>query len=260
MAMTMKISIITVCFNSAKTIACTLKSVTNQTHSNVEHILIDGASRDNTLAIVHGSPSRPSRIVSERDAGIYDAMNKGLGLATGDFVGFLNADDMLAGPNAIASIAAAASRSEVDAIYGDLSYVHKDRPTEILRYWRSGEFTTNRLRYGWMPPHPTFYVRRSAIHGLGQFDLRFRIAADYDFMLRYLSRPGIRVAYVPEVLVHMRAGGASNRTLGAMMLKSREDLAALKKNQIGGIATLMCKNARKLPQFFQRPRHEESST
>ena len=255
----MKISIITVCFNSAETIADTMRSVARQTHPDVEHIIVDGASRDNTLAIIRESASRPSRIVSERDAGIYDAMNKGLGLATGEFVGFLNADDMLSGPNAILSIATAAAHAEVDAIYGDLSYVNKDRPTEILRYWSSGGFTAKRLRYGWMPPHPTFYVRRSVVQGLGLFDLRFRIAADYDFMLRCLSRPEIRVAYIPEVLVHMRAGGASNRSLRAMMLKSREDLAALKKNRVGGVATLMCKNARKLPQFFLRPQQEESS-
>jgi glycosyltransferase len=255
----MKISIITVCFNSASTIADTMRSVACQSHLDIEHIVVDGASSDNTLAIVQAPPSRPSLVVSERDAGIYDAMNKGFGLATGEFVGFLNADDMLAGPNAISSIAAAAAHAEVDAIYGNLSYVHKDRPNEVLRYWNSGDFAAKRLRFGWMPPHPTFYVRRSAMQELGPFDLRYRIAADYDFMLRCLSRPDIRVAYVPEVLVNMRAGGASNRSLSAMMLKSREDLAALRKNRVGGVATLMCKNARKLPQFFVRPKHEESS-
>lgn len=249
----MKISIITVCFNSAETIADTMQSVATQTHPDIEHIVIDGASVDNTLAIVRAFPSRLSQLVSEPDAGIYDAMNKGLRLATGEFVGFLNADDMLAGPNAVARIAAAASRATPDAVYGDLSYVHKDRPTEVLRYWSSGAFDANRLRYGWMPPHPTFYVRRATLKSFGQFDLRFRIAADYDFMLRYLSQPNVRVAYSPEVLVHMRAGGASNRSMRALLQKSREDLAALKKNRVGGLATLLCKNGRKLPQFFVRP-------
>lgn len=249
----MKISIITVCFNSAATITDTMQSVATQTHPDIEHIVIDGASTDNTLAIVRAFPSRLSQVVSEHDAGIYDAMNKGLGLATGEFVGFLNADDMLAGPNAVARIAAAAARAATDVVYGDLSYVHKDRPTEVLRYWSSGAFDASRLRYGWMPPHPTFYVRRATLTSFGQFDLRFRIAADYDFMLRYLNQPDVGVAYAPEVLVHMRAGGVSNRTMRALLQKSREDLAALKKNRVGGLATLLCKNARKLPQFFVRP-------
>ena len=256
----MKITVITVAYNSAATIADTLRSVAGQTHPNIEHIVIDGASSDGTVALVREHASPTTTLLSEPDRGIYDAMNKGLQLATGDLVGFLNADDMLAGPNAVASLAAAASHAEADVVYGDLSYVRKDRPTEVLRYWSSGAFDADRLRYGWMPPHPTFYVRRSALKSFGPFDLQFRIAADYDFMLRYLGRPGIRVAYVPEVLVHMRAGGASNRSMRAMMQKSREDLAALKKNRVGGVATLLCKNARKLPQFFLRPKPQVPSS
>lgn len=251
-AAVMKISIITVSFNSADTIADTMRSVAMQTYPELEHIVVDGASSDETLAVVRSFPDRLSRVVSERDTGIYDAMNKGLALATGDLVGFLNADDMLANPWVITRIAAAAGR-DVDAVYGDLSYVNKDRPTEVLRHWSSGTFDARRLRYGWMPPHPTFYIRRSLARSLGFFDLQFRIAADYDFMLRCLARPGVRVAYVPEVLVRMRAGGASNRSLGALVNKSREDLIALKKNRVGGITTLLLKNARKLPQFVYRP-------
>ena len=248
----MKITIITVCFNSARTIADTMRSVACQSHHDLEHVIVDGASNDDTLTIVRSFPERLSRVVSERDAGIYDAMNKGLALATGEFVGFLNADDMLAGPEVLSVIAAAAGTG-VDAVYGDLSYVDKDRTSEVLRYWSSGAFDAASLRYGWMPPHPTFYVRRSLVQTLGRFDLRFRIAADYDFMLRYLGQPGIRVAYVPEVLVYMRAGGASNHSMKALIRKSGEDLAALRKNHAGGLTTLLCKNARKLPQFFRRP-------
>ena len=249
----MKISIVTVAYNSAATIADTLRSVAEQSHSDIEHLVIDGASKDDTLRIVGARGAHVAKVVSEPDLGIYDAMNKGLALAAGDFVGFLNADDMLASPEAIASIARAAAAPGTDVVCGDLVYVHKDRPDEVLRFWRCGRFAPERLRYGWMPPHPTLYVRRSLVAELGPFDTRLRIAADYDFMLRYLGRSGIQVGYVPEVLVKMRAGGASNRSLQAMLRKSREDLVALRKNEVGGLATLLCKNLRKLPQFFASP-------
>lgn len=249
----MKISIITVAYNSASTIVDTLRSVAAQTHVDIEHIVIDGSSTDATVALVQTDGAHVSHVLSERDDGIYDAMNKGLRLATGEFVGFLNADDMLATPGTTAAIARAAAPADVDAVCGDLVYVNKDRPSEVVRYWRCGEFSPARLRFGWMPPHPTLYVRRSRLSELGLFDVRLRIAADYDFILRYLGRPGIRVAYVPEVLVKMRTGGVSNRSLGALIEKSREDLFALRKNRSGGLLTLLCKNARKLPQFFSTP-------
>ena len=245
----MKISVITVCFNSEATIADTLDSVAQQTHPDVEHIIVDGASRDRTLAIVHAHPTVPAYILSEPDRGIYDAMNKGLALATGEWIGFLNADDTLASPQALARIADTGTASRADAVYGDLTYVRKDSPSSVLRHWRSGEFKPTQLRFGWMPPHPTFYVRRDALPVPAGFDLRFRIAADYDFMLRCLSRPGFRAAYIPEILVRMRAGGASNHSLSALFRKSREDYAVLRRNRVGGLASLLCKNARKLPQF-----------
>jgi glycosyltransferase len=248
----MKITIITVSYNSAATIADTMRSVAQQSHSEIEHIVIDGGSKDDTLAVVKAEGSRIVRVVSEPDKGIYDAMNKGLRLATGEFVGFLNADDMLATSDTVANIVVAAT-ARVDVVYGDLLYVNKDRPSEVVRFWNSGPFIPNSLRYGWMPPHPTLYVRRSVQQVLGLFDLRLRIAADYDFMLRCLSKPGIVVAYLPEVLIHMRTGGTSNRSLRALVTKSREDLFALRKNQVGGWFTLLCKNARKLPQFVRRP-------
>jgi glycosyltransferase len=246
----MKLSIITVSYNSAATITDTLRSVARQTYVDVEHIIIDGGSRDATLAIVAAEGAHVARVVSERDSGIYDAMNKGLRLATGDLVGFLNADDMLASPQALAQIAAAAVGADV--VYGDLVYVDKDRPERQIRYWRSGAFRRERLRFGWMPPHPTFYVTRSFLASVGAFDTDFRIAADYDLMLRCLVRPELRVAYLPHVLVRMRTGGASNRSLAALQTKSREDLLALRRNRVGGLLTLLCKNLRKLPQFIHR--------
>lgn len=249
----MKISIVTVAYNSAATISDTLLSVAQQTHPDIEHIVVDGASRDGTLAVLRAKGSHVAKLVSEPDGGIYDAMNKGLALASGDFVGFLNADDMLATTGVVASIAAAAAAPDVGAVCGDLVYVRKDSPMAVVRYWRCGSFSQSRLRHGWMPPHPTLYVRRSLLNELGGFDTRLRIAADYDFILRYLKHPNLQVAYVPKVLVRMRLGGASNRSLQAMLRKSREDLVALRQNQIGGLLTLLCKNARKVPQFFSTP-------
>jgi len=251
--MPMKVTVITVAYNSAATIAETLASVASQTHPDIEHIVIDGASTDDTLSLVRTHGAHVTSVPSEPDRGIYDAMNKGLRLATGDFVGFLNADDTFAGVTAVSSIARVAQNASVDAVYGDLVYVQKDRPSELIRYWRSGSFACSRLRFGWMPPHPTLYVRRSRIDELGSFKTHFRIAADYEFVLRYLSHPGMGVAYVPEVLVRMRTGGASNRSMSALFHKSREDLAALRQNNVGGVISLLFKNARKLPQFFLRP-------
>jgi glycosyltransferase len=249
----LKITIVTVAFNSAETIGDTLKSVAAQTYADIEHIVIDGASKDGTVDLVRAQGSRVARLVSEPDRGIYDAMNKGLALASGDFVGFLNADDMLASSGVVASIAAAAAGPDIGAVCGDLVYVRKDHPDAVVRYWRCGAFARSRLRFGWMPPHPTLYVRRSLLADLGLFDTRLRIAADYDFILRYLNRPDMQVAYVPEVMVKMRLGGASNRSLQAVLRKSREDLLALRQNDVGGLFTLLCKNARKLPQFFASP-------
>lgn len=244
----MKITVITVAFNSGATIADTLRSVSAQGYPDVEHIIVDGGSTDNTLELVRHLGARVSRLISEPDQGIYDAMNKGLRVARGDFVGFLNADDMFAAPGTLAKMAAAMERADI--VYGDLVYVDQANTSKVVRQWRSGGFDPSRLRFGWMPPHPTFYVRRSKL-GTQQFDLRYRIAADYDFMLRQLTRSPTRVSYVNEVLVHMRTGGASNRSLTSIWLKSREDFQAMRRNQIGGLLTLAAKNIRKLPQFLR---------
>lgn len=249
----MKISIITVCYNSAATIQDTLRSVASQSHPDVEHIIVDGASKDQTLALIRRHGLHVATMVSEPDRGIYDAMNKGLALATGDFVGFLNADDIFAHEDAVAHIAQAVSEhGVVDALFADLVYVDQRHADRVIRSWRSGAFAPSRLRHGWMPPHPTLYVRTALLKDVGMFDTSFRIAADYDFILRCLSRPSVQTVYVPEVLVRMRTGGASNRSFKALLRKSREDLRALRKNKVGGWFTLICKNARKLPQFVQR--------
>jgi len=249
----MKISVITVCFNSIATIADTLASVGRQEHVEIEHIVIDGGSTDGTLAVIRSHATAPFRLVSEPDKGIYDAMNKGLSLASGDVVGFLNADDIFESATALSRIAGAVSAG-ADAVYGDLIYVGASNPEIVVRYWRSGGFRRSRLRFGWMPPHPTFYARRSLLHEVGAFDTQLRVAADYDMMLRCLTRPGLVVSYLPEVLVRMRLGGASNASSGAMLRKSREDLLVMRKHRVGGWFTLASKNLRKLPQFLERRR------
>lgn len=247
----MKISVITVCYNSAETIADALQSVANQTWPDVEHIVIDGASTDGTQAVIARYGARLAKVVSEPDAGIYDAMNKGLRLATGDLIGFLNADDVFASPDTLAHIVRAAQESpNVDAVYGDLQYVAKDRPGKVVRHWRSKSFEISRLPCGWMPPHPTLYVRRPVLEALGGFDTRFRIAADYEFMLRLFKRPGRSYAHLPQVLVLMRTGGASNRSLRALLRKSREDYSAMRRHAVGGVLTLLCKNLGKIGQLF----------
>lgn len=249
----MKVSVITVAYNSERTIGETLQSIAEQSHPDIEHIVIDGSSNDGTLSVIKQYQASVTKVISEPDRGIYDAMNKGLALATGDLIGFLNADDTYANSSTVASLVKAAKQQpDACAIYGDLTYVSDDDGGKVIRLWRAGTFNPQRLRFGWMPPHPTFYIRAECLRTVGRFNDQFHIAADYDFMLRTLSLPYAQVAYIPEVLVRMRAGGASNRSIKAMFRKSSEDLLALHQNQVGGLFTLVCKNLRKIPQFFNR--------
>ena len=248
----MKISVITAVFNSHGTIASAIESILSQTEVNTDLVVIDGGSDDGTLDVLRGYTGRIGTLVSEPDHGIYDALNKGIRSASGDVVGFLHSDDMFADNSVLSRVAAAFADPGVDAVYGDLVYVDRNDPDQVIRYWRAGEFSRKRLGWGWMPPHPTFYVRRSVYERLGGFDTSYRIAADYDCMLRFLGPGGLRVAYIPEVLVKMRVGGASNRSLRNMVRKSTEDLRALRSNRVGGIGTLIWKNVSKLPQFLRR--------
>jgi len=245
-----KISVITVSYNNCGTLADTLNSVAAQSHPDVEHIIIDGGSKDGTAALLAQWQQRLGPVVSEPDRGIYDAMNKGLALATGDYIGFLNADDVYADPSSLSRLHHAMLAETPDFCYGDLVYVRPNDLDHVVRRWTSGSFDSERLRQGWMPPHPTFYVRRNALPPGKCFDATMRIAADYEFMLGMMTRPGISAAYVPEVLVRMRTGGASNRSLGALWRKSREDLRAMRRHRVGGLATLLAKNLRKIPQFL----------
>ena len=185
----MKVSIITVSYNSADTIADTLASVAAQTHSEVEHLVIDGASEDQTAEIVRQQGARVARFICEPDCGMYEAMNKGIALATGAVVGILNADDVYAKPEVLSRVASLFAAPEIDACYGDLVYVDRRQPSREVRYWRAGPYCRAAFGRGWYPPHPTFFVRRTAYESFGGFDRSFPLAADVELMLRLLAAP-----------------------------------------------------------------------
>lgn len=251
----MKISVITATYNCGKTLRTTLESMASQTHPDIEHLVMDGGSLDDTLDLVRGWTAHPLTLESGRDKGIYDALNKGLAKASGEVVGFLHADDVLQDERVLEKIARAFEDPAVQVVYGDLVYVAPDDLSRVIRTWQSGEFDVRQLRLGWMPPHPTFYARRSLYDQLGGFDLQYRIAADYDNMLRLLrggDGRGIKAAYLSEVLVRMRTGGISNRSLRNILRKSREDLAIARRNGIGGLGTIAIKNFSKINQFWKR--------
>lgn len=189
-------------------------------------------------------------LVSERDGGIYDALNKGIERASGDVIGFLHADDMYAHRDVLSHVAAAFSNPAVGAVYGDLQYVRQGDVSHIVRHWQSAAFNKRRLAQGWMPPHPTLYVRREWYQRIGGFDTSYRIAADYYSILQLFSQPDLNPVYLPEVMIKMRLGGASNKSLSNILRKSREDLRALQQSGAGGLGTLVRKNMSKIGQFF----------
>ena len=218
----MKISVITVCFNSAETIADTLKSIVNQTHEDIEQIVVDGGSNDSTLALVRDQALPGVIVISEPDKGIYDAMNKGIAVATGDVIGFINSDDFYPSPGVLAVVASAFESSGADCCYGDLCYVQQEDVSKIVRFWRSSPFASGKFSRGWCPPHPTFFVRREVYERLGGFDLSFKIGVDIELMARYLEVGRISNHYIPKVLVHMRMGGTSNRSLSNIVKQNLE--------------------------------------
>jgi glycosyltransferase len=245
----MKISIVTATFNSAATVRDTLASIAGQQHPDIEHIIVDGASKDNTLDIVEQFP-HVSKVVCEKDKGIYDAMNKGLQKATGDVIGILNSDDFYTGPAVLSKVAAAFNDPAVEAVYGDLQYVKQDNVQLVTRTWKAGAFNKKHLYYGWMPPHPTFFVRRQVYEKAGRFNTNLRSAADYELMLRFLLKHNINACYIPEVLVKMRAGGMSNASLKNRFRANREDAMAWKLNELKPyFFTMWLKPLRKIFQF-----------
>jgi glycosyltransferase len=244
------LTIITVSFNSGATIAQTLESVASQRDVALEHLVVDGGSTDDTLAIA-GSFPHVARIVQGPDRGMYDAMNKGIGIATGEVVGILNADDLYAGPEVLSKISRRFEDPEVDACYGDLVYVKPGEGHRVVRRWQAGEYKMSKLYWGWMPPHPTFFVRRDVYHRYGAFNLSLGTSADYELMFRFLRKHGIRMVYLPEVLVRMRAGGASSASLKARLIANRNDRKAWALNGLRPLPwTIVMKPLRKIAQFI----------
>jgi glycosyltransferase involved in cell wall biosynthesis len=216
----MKLSIITVCYNSAATIERAMASVLSQNYPDVEYIVIDGGSSDGTVDIIKKYRDRIAHFVSEKDAGIYDAMNKGIALATGDIVGILNSDDRYADDSVLSVVMAAfagggnSSDAPVDAVYGNIAYFQKETPSTFFRFWKAGIFSRAKMRNGWMPPHPAFFVRRAWYEQHGNFRLDFGTAADYELLLRFMLA-GIRMKYIDQTFVYMQAGGASGKNFAA---------------------------------------------
>ena len=269
----MKVSLITVSYNSAKTIVDTIHSVQNQTYKNIEYIVVDGMSSDGTVEIVkqfldsakdvsqdasqdsEKDISQDTGVVTkflcERDKGIYDAMNKGLALATGDIIGVLNSDDFYCSNTVIEQVVAAFQKEDAQCLYGDLNYVDPEDTKKIVRKWRSGDFNRENFLKGWMPPHPTFFVRKSCYEKFGTFNTQFKSAADYELMLRFLYKESCSAIHLPVVMIHMRAGGISNVSLKNRIRANREDRMAWK---INGLKpkwfTLLRKPLSKLIQYL----------
>jgi glycosyltransferase len=249
----MKISLITACYNSASTIEDTIRSVLAQDHPDVEYIIIDGGSTDGTMQVVERYRDRLSAIVSEKDKGIYDALNKGISRATGELVGLLHSDDFYADEKVISKVAELAAQRKCDSVYADLQYVDRNDTSRVIRYWRSGEYREGLFRKGWMPPHPTFFLKKKCYEKFGDFDLRLHSAADYELMLRMLERYKVSTAYLPEVIVKMRVGGKSNVTLMNRIKANREDRMAWALNGLQpGPFTFLFKPLSKIGQFFRK--------
>lgn len=247
----LKCSVITVCYNSAGTIENTIRSVLSQDLKNIEYIIVDGGSTDPTLDIVKKYRDRISAVVSEKDNGIYDAINKGIGLATGDVIAILHADDFYADEKVLSEIVGIFETKNVDTVYGDLQYVERDDTSKVKRNWISGAYKKENFLKGWMPPHPSFFAKKSCYDRFGKFNTILRSAADYELMLRFLYKHDSTVAYLPKVLVKMRVGGKSNVSLANRIKANREDKKAWELNELKPSAlTFIRKPLSKIGQFF----------
>jgi glycosyltransferase involved in cell wall biosynthesis len=246
-----KISIITVTYNSAQTLEHTIQSVLSQTYPNIEYIIVDGKSVDNTLAIIEKYRDKISTFISEKDEGLYYAINKGIQLSTGDIIGIIHADDFYINNSVIAKVAETFQAHQAEAVYADLYYVDKDNTDKIIRTWRSGVFKASNFLWGWMPPHPTFFMNKSSYEKHGLFNTTLRSAADYEIMLRMLYKNKVKAAYLPEFIVKMRVGGQSNASVKNRVKANNEDRMAWKLNDLNPyFFTLTLKPLRKVVQFF----------
>jgi glycosyltransferase involved in cell wall biosynthesis len=249
----MKISVITVCFNAVNTIADTLESVATQTHPDIEHVVVDGASTDGTLDVIKRHAKRVARLVSEPDQGIYDAMNKGLLLATGEIIGFLNADDVYADTRVLERVSTIMEAEKLDALFGNAEFVSPTRPDRPLRRYRSERFCPERIAWGWMPAHPALFLRQQMYQRFGSFRTDYRIAGDFELVARMFHGGTLSYRHVPEVLVRMRTGGISTGGWRNTILLNREVLRACRENGIPtSLPKILSKYPAKLLEFLHR--------
>ncbi|WP_294736812.1 glycosyltransferase family 2 protein [uncultured Pseudomonas sp.] len=251
----MKLSIITICYNSASTIRDTIESVLSQDHTDIEYIVVDGGSKDGTQAIVESYGERISRFISEPDKGLYDAMNKGVALATGEVIGILNSDDFYESSTSVSSVMAELeSHPENDAVFGDVVFVNPADLLKVTRFYRGNRFVPWKLRFGWMPPHPATFIRKSAYHAVGSYSLKYKISADYDFFVRLFMVQRLKYSYLDKVLVRMRSGGASTAGLKSSLRLNLEIVEACRTNGVyTNIFMLLLKLPFKLYERRKRP-------
>lgn len=250
----MKVSIITVVYNGADHIRDCIESVLNQTYADIEYIIIDGQSSDGTVNIIRTYGTKIARFVTEPDNGLYDAMNKGIGLATGDVIGLLNADDFYRHERVIDNMVATFKRTDSDAVYGDLIYVDRNDSKRLKRYWRAGHYQAGSFRWGWMPGHPSVFAKRTLYERYGVFRTDMKSAADYELMLRFIHKNKVKLAYMNEVTVVMRAGGVSNSSLVNRLRANQDDRIAWKLNGLNPyFFTLWLKPLRKIGQYISKP-------
>lgn len=248
----MKVSIITVSYNSASTIEHTINSVINQDYPDIEYIIVDGKSTDGTLDTIKKYENKISKTISEKDEGIYFAINKGIQLATGDIIGILNSDDFYVHGRVISKVVQTFISKNADAVYADLVYVLKDDTGKIFRYWKAGEYKHGLFKKGWMPPHPTFFVKKEVYDKYGLYNTKLFLAADYELMLRFIHKMKISLSYLPQVIVKMRVGGKGNISFSQRLKANREDRLAWKLNGLKpGLFTLVLKPLLKVKQYFQ---------
>jgi glycosyltransferase involved in cell wall biosynthesis len=238
----LKVSIITVSFNSAKTIADTIESVLSQDFPQIEYIVVDGGSKDDTVSIIKRYQDHISHWVSEKDQGMYDAMNKGIAMATGDVIGILNSDDVYMNTHIVSELMELMQSQRAQVVFADLILVDQENPQKVLRYYDSGHFHPNKFKYGWMPAHPTVFVKRELYEAVGNFSITYQIAADYEMLIRILAIQRARYAYLPKPVVRMRSGGASTAGLSRNWILNQEIVRACKENGIySNMAMLLLK-------------------
>ncbi len=246
----MTISIITAVFNNVNEIGTAINSVLSQTCKDIEYIIIDGGSDDGTIDVIKSYGNKISHFISEPDNGIYYAINKGLSIANGEVIGLLHSDDMFSNPIIIEKIADIFKSGNYDAVYGDLEYVSKANILKVIRFWKSSPLDVTKFKKGWMPAHPSLFIKKKVYDEFGSFDTKFKISSDYDFILRTMASGKLKCYYLPMVVTRMRSGGASNKSFKNIWIKSYEDWQAIRKNNIGGLMVLLRKNISKLRQFF----------